>query len=244
MLLCSYTGGSAAGGDDAPHCANAFLAPLHPSHRAQGLKTRTGPEGPVGPPGKNGEDGVPGKPGVPGPPGYPGPKGIAGPVGKQGPQGPEGSPGPQGPVGRQGPQGDVGGVGPQGPPGPIGPSEGAMCAAIGGRTYQGICFKASKIDSNTDNVPADCNAFNPKMSWSESDVIALQQVGRRAHTGPAQSLCCGRPFPACAGSEPEMNAACPAPSRTQRMPSCSGNDASQCPSALAGAGAPSPTPRR
>lgn len=99
-------------------------------------------------------------------------------MGKQGPQGPEGNPGPQGPVGRQGPQGDVGGVGPQGPPGPIGPSEGAMCAAIGGRTYQGICFKASKLESNTDNVPADCNAFNPKMSWSESDVIALQQVCR------------------------------------------------------------------
>jgi hypothetical protein len=123
---------------------------------------------------------VPGKPGLPGPPGYPGPKGIAGPVGKQGPQGPEGNPGPQGPMGHQGPQGDTGGLGPQGPPGAIGPSAGAMCANIGGRIYQGICFKASNLASNTDNVPADCNAFNPKMSWTDSDVIALQQVAPRA----------------------------------------------------------------
>lgn len=142
----------------------------------QGLKTRAGPEGPTGRPGLNGEDGVPGKPGNPGPSGYTGPKGIAGPVGKQGPQGVEGNPGPQGPVGRQGIQGEVGGLGPQGPPGPIGPSAGAMCAAIGGRTYQGICFKSSKLESNSDAVPADCDAFNPKESWGESDIIALQQV--------------------------------------------------------------------
>ena len=142
----------------------------------QGLKTRAGPEGSVGRPGLNGEDGVPGKPGDPGPMGYHGPKGIVGPVGKQGPQGPEGNPGPQGPPGHQGPQGDVGGLGPQGPPGAIGPSEGAMCAQIGGRTYQGICFKASNLNANSDAVPADCNAFNPKMSWGESDIIALQTV--------------------------------------------------------------------
>jgi len=142
----------------------------------QGLKTRAGPEGPTGRPGLNGEDGVPGKPGNPGPSGYTGPKGIAGPVGKQGPHGVEGNPGPQGPVGRQGIQGEVGGLGPQGPPGPIGPSAGAMCAAIGGRTYQGICFKSSKLESNSDAVPADCDAFNPKASWGESDIIALQQM--------------------------------------------------------------------
>eukprot|EP00802_Teleaulax_amphioxeia_P009182 Tamp_09198.p1 GENE.Tamp_09198~~Tamp_09198.p1 ORF type:complete len:396 (+),score=94.50 Tamp_09198:1-1188(+) len=142
----------------------------------QGLKTRSGPEGPTGPPGLNGEDGVPGKPGAPGPAGYPGPKGISGPVGKQGPQGPEGNDGPQGPQGRQGPQGKLGGLGPVGPPGPIGPSEGALCAKIGGRTYDGICFKAAPLESNSDNVPADCDAFNPKRSWSESDVIALQQI--------------------------------------------------------------------
>lgn len=180
------TSGKCSGREDTAAARNSSLV--------QGLKTRTGPEGSAGPPGKNGEDGTPGKPGLPGPPGYAGPKGIAGPVGKQGPQGPEGNSGPRGPVGRQGPQGDVGGVGPQGPPGPIGPSEGAMCAAIGGRSYQGICFKASNLESNSDNVPADCNAFNPKMSWSESDVIALQQVrcpGHLAHppSAPSCRLC-------------------------------------------------------
>jgi hypothetical protein len=73
-------------------------------------------------------------------------------MGKQGPQGREGSVGPAGPMGRQGKQGVVGGLGPQGPPGPIGPSEGAMCAQIGGRTYDGICFKSAPLASNTDNV--------------------------------------------------------------------------------------------
>ena len=70
----------------------------------------------------------------------------------------------------------MGGVGPQGPPGPPGASAGQMCAQIGGRTYQGICFKATKLESNSDSVPADCNAYNPKQSWGESDIMALQAM--------------------------------------------------------------------
>jgi len=142
----------------------------------QGLKTRTGPEGSVGHPGLNGDDGVPGKAGMPGPTGYGGVQGIAGPLGKQGPQGPEGNNGPQGPSGHQGPQGVVGGVGPQGPPGAIGPSAGLMCSQIGGRTYQGVCFKSQKIESNSDAVPDGCDAYNPKESWGESDILAIQTV--------------------------------------------------------------------
>jgi len=140
----------------------------------QGLKTRSGSEGTVGRPGLNGEDGVPGKAGMPGASGYPGVKGIAGPLGKQGPQGPEGNNGPQGPVGHQGLQGELGGVGPQGPPGAIGPSAGIMCAQLGGRTYQGVCFKAQKLASNSDAVPDGCDAYNPKESWGESDILAIQ----------------------------------------------------------------------
>ena len=146
------------------------------SELVRGLKTRPGPEGPQGPPGKNGDDGVPGKPGSPGPSGIAGPKGIPGPVGKQGAQGPQGKRGPQGAAGVQGPQGGVGGVGPRGPPGPSGPSAGALCSAIGGRTYQGICLKAAPLESNSDNVPAGCKAYNPKVSWGESDILALQAM--------------------------------------------------------------------
>jgi hypothetical protein len=43
--------------------------------------------------------------------------------------------------------------------------------------YMDILYtQANNLASNTDNVPQDCNAFNPKMSWDESDVLALQGV--------------------------------------------------------------------
>ncbi|EKX44631.1 hypothetical protein GUITHDRAFT_152929 [Guillardia theta CCMP2712] len=140
------------------------------------LKTQPGPPGPPGVPGKPGSNGLPGKPGAPGDTGPPGPQGATGPPGEQGPQGITGAIGPPGPRGPVGPEGRVGPRGPQGPNGPLGPSLNQLCEKIGGMTYKGVCFKRSKLIGNSDNFPPDCNVYNPRASWQESDYVALQRM--------------------------------------------------------------------
>jgi len=140
------------------------------------LKTRTGPIGFKGPPGRNGDDGLPGKPGKPGPMGPKGDEGIEGPQGRVGPQGYTGPPGPPGPQGIAGQQGPVGPVGPVGPNGPPGPSANGLCSQIGGQLYKGVCFKASKLDTNADKVPDKCTPFNPEASWGAEDFSAIQSM--------------------------------------------------------------------
>ena len=66
--------------------------------------------------------------------------------------------------------------GPQGPTGPRGPSLTQLCSRIGGMTYKGVCFKRSKLNGNSDRVPPDCNVYNPRTSWQESDYVALQRM--------------------------------------------------------------------
>jgi len=140
------------------------------------LKTKPGPPGPPGVPGKPGRNGLPGKPGAPGPTGPPGPQGLPGPVGKQGPQGIPGAIGPPGPRGPEGVTGRQGPVGPQGRAGPTGPSLNELCSRIGGMVYKGVCFKRSKLGGNSDRFPPDCNVYNPRASWQESDYVALQRM--------------------------------------------------------------------
>lgn len=140
------------------------------------LKTQPGPPGPPGTPGKPGRNGLPGKPGAPGATGPSGPQGITGPPGKQGPQGLSGAVGPPGPRGPLGPEGRVGPRGPQGPTGPRGPSLTQLCSRIGGEVYKGVCFKRSKLTGNSDRTPPDCNVYNPRASWQESDYVALQRL--------------------------------------------------------------------
>lgn len=140
------------------------------------LATRPGPPGPPGVPGKPGRNGLPGKPGAPGITGAPGVQGITGPPGKQGPQGISGPEGPPGSRGPEGIVGRVGPVGPQGSTGPQGPSLDQLCGRIGGMTYKGVCFKRSKLEGNADRFPPDCNVYNPRASWQESDYVALQRM--------------------------------------------------------------------
>jgi hypothetical protein len=75
-----------------------------------------------------------------------------------------------------GSQGNPGPVGPQGPAGPVGPSLNQLCARIGGLVYKGVCFKRSKLRGNSDNIPPDCNVYNPRASWQESDYVALMRM--------------------------------------------------------------------
>jgi hypothetical protein len=70
--------------------------------------------------------------------------------------------------------GRVGPRGPQGPTGPRGPSLTQLCSRIGGMVYKGVCFKRSKLNGNSDRTPPDCNVYNPRASWQESDYVALQ----------------------------------------------------------------------
>jgi hypothetical protein len=72
--------------------------------------------------------------------------------------------------------GRVGPRGPQGPTGPEGPSLTQLCSRIGGEVYKGVCFKRSKLDGNSDRTPPDCNVYNPRASWQESDYVALQRL--------------------------------------------------------------------
>jgi len=72
--------------------------------------------------------------------------------------------------------GRVGPRGPQGPTGPVGPSLNQLCSRIGGMVYKGVCFKRSKLDGNSDKTPPDCNVYNPRTSWQESDYVALQRM--------------------------------------------------------------------
>jgi len=140
------------------------------------LKTKPGPAGPPGVPGKPGINGLPGKPGAPGRTGAVGEPGIPGPPGQPGPQGIAGAVGPPGPRGPPGIEGNPGPVGPQGPSGPVGPSLNQLCARIGGLVYKGVCFKRSKLSGNSDNFPPDCNVYNPRASWQESDYVALMRM--------------------------------------------------------------------
>jgi len=140
------------------------------------LKTRPGPAGPPGVPGKPGINGMPGKPGAPGRTGPVGEQGIPGPPGQPGPQGIAGAVGPPGPRGPPGIEGNPGPVGPQGPPGPVGPSLNQLCARIGGLVYKGVCFKRAKLSGNSDSFPPDCNVYNPRASWQESDYVALMRM--------------------------------------------------------------------
>jgi hypothetical protein len=73
-------------------------------------------------------------------------------------------------------QGNPGPVGPQGPPGPVGPSLNQLCARIGGLVYKGVCFKRDKLSGNSDSFPPDCNVYNPRASWQESDYVALMRM--------------------------------------------------------------------
>jgi hypothetical protein len=140
------------------------------------LKTKPGPQGPPGVPGKPGINGIPGKPGPPGRTGAVGEPGIPGPPGEPGPQGIAGAAGPPGPRGPPGIEGAPGPVGPQGPPGPIGVTLNQLCSRIGGLVYKGVCFKRSKLSSNADTYPPDCNVYNPRASWQESDYVALMRM--------------------------------------------------------------------
>mmetsp|Transcript_40004 Transcript_40004/g.107051 ORF Transcript_40004/g.107051 Transcript_40004/m.107051 type:complete len:367 (-) Transcript_40004:420-1520(-) len=140
------------------------------------LKTRPGPPGPPGVPGKPGINGIPGKPGPPGRTGPVGPPGPAGPAGQPGPQGITGPQGPPGPRGPPGVEGNPGPEGPQGPQGPLGPSLNQLCSRIGGLVYKGVCFKRAKLDANADSIPPDCNVYNPRASWQESDYVALMRM--------------------------------------------------------------------
>ena len=140
------------------------------------LKTQPGPPGPMGIPGKPGMNGAPGKPGAPGRTGAGGPPGPAGPPGPPGPQGITGASGPPGPRGPPGPEGRIGPVGPQGRRGPTGASLNQLCSRIGGLVYKGVCFKRSQLTDNVDKPPPDCNIYNPKASWQESDYVALMRM--------------------------------------------------------------------
>lgn len=140
------------------------------------LKTQPGPPGPMGIPGKPGMNGAPGKPGAPGRTGAGGPPGPAGPPGPPGPQGITGASGPPGPRGPPGPEGRIGPVGPQGRRGPTGASLNQLCSRIGGLVYKGVCFKRSQLTDNVDKPPPDCNVYNPKASWQESDYVALMRM--------------------------------------------------------------------
>ena len=42
--------------------------------------------------------------------------------------------------------------------------------------YKGVCFKRSKLNGNSDKSPPDCNVYNPRASWQESDYVALQRM--------------------------------------------------------------------
>lgn len=44
------------------------------------------------------------------------------------------------------------------------------------RFFQGVCFKRSKLEENVDSIPPDCNVYNPKASWQESDYVALMRM--------------------------------------------------------------------
>ena len=45
-------------------------------------------------------------------------------------------------------------------------------------SLQGACFKRSKLTGNSDNFPPDCNVYNPRASWQESDYVALMRMFR------------------------------------------------------------------
>lgn len=51
-----------------------------------------------------------------------------------------------------------------------------MCVYLFIVTLQGTCFKRAKLTGNADNFPPDCNVYNPKSSWSESDYVALMRM--------------------------------------------------------------------
>lgn len=140
------------------------------------LETKPGPPGPDGFPGKPGMDGTPGTPGKPGESGPRGAPGVRGPQGQPGPQGIAGPRGAQGPRGPPGPRGRLGPEGPAGPVGATGSSLAMLCGKIGGLVYKGVCFKRSKLTSNSDSFPPDCNVYNPKSSWAESDYVALMRM--------------------------------------------------------------------
>uniref|UniRef100_A0A6U4YR53 Uncharacterized protein n=1 Tax=Hemiselmis andersenii TaxID=464988 RepID=A0A6U4YR53_HEMAN len=145
-------------------------------HAIRKLKTKPGPPGPDGYPGKPGADGLAGKPGKPGLPGPRGATGVRGPKGPPGPQGIVGPRGLQGPRGPPGPKGRGGPTGPAGPRGPVGSSLATLCGGIGGLVYKGVCFKRAKLTGNADSYPPDCNVYNPKSSWQESDYVALMRM--------------------------------------------------------------------
>jgi hypothetical protein len=42
--------------------------------------------------------------------------------------------------------------------------------------YKGVCFKRAKLSGNSDSFPPDCNVYNPRASWQESDYVALMRM--------------------------------------------------------------------
>ena len=36
-----------------------------------------------------------------------------------------------------------------------------------GWIYQGICLRSAIVNSETDNIPAGCNAYRPAMNWGD-----------------------------------------------------------------------------
>lgn len=156
---------------------------------AEGDRGATGNVGPIGSKGYPGPQGLRGKVGDTGAEGNRGGKGQVGPQGFDGPPGPKGqlgTPGARGGRGKRGMDGYQGLRGSQGLPGVRGPRGrkggwtviDAMkkCSELGGKEYLGICLKSSKLQSDADNVPFKCAAYQPRLDWNNDDWVKIARL--------------------------------------------------------------------
>jgi hypothetical protein len=50
------------------------------------------------------------------------------------------------------------------------------CISRGAQSWQRDDLAGSKLEGNADRFPPDCNVYNPRASWQESDYVALQRM--------------------------------------------------------------------
>ena len=55
----------------------------------------------------------------------------------------------------------------------VGPDRLVSTLACSGFLYKGICLRAVKTSSSSDQIPSGCNAYQPSLSWTRTDFTAI-----------------------------------------------------------------------
>ena len=56
---------------------------------------------------------------------------------------------------------------------------GKVCEEKGGIMYSGVCLMSKEITTNTDDVPAGCNPYQPWMQWGWEDYKNINKLFSR-----------------------------------------------------------------